>query len=84
MTELSPERRERTTLECKITRMRGTLTVIALDWASNYRPFLYKTLNSRINIIETRADSNIVQTDGKCALEVNQEGLEFIRQLCLQ
>ena len=41
--------------ERKDTPMRGTLYMILLEWASNSMPFLSKTLNSRMNIKETRA-----------------------------
>ena len=44
------------------------------------KQLLSKTLNSRINIIETRAVLNIVKTEGKWAPECKREGLELIRR----
>ena len=56
------------------------------------KKLLSKTLNSRMNIIETRAVLNIVKTDGKWApegkREGKREGLKVIRrcfkQLCIK
>ena len=39
---------------------------------------LCKTLNSRMNIIETRVVSNVVQKNGKYALEAKREGKEIM------
>ena len=49
-------------------------------WKFNSKELLSKTLNSRINIIEARAVSNIVPKNGKYALEAKREGLEVIRR----
>ena len=45
-----PEVRER-----KKTGVHGTLEMISLAWKFNSKQLLCKTLNSRMNIIETRA-----------------------------
>ena len=37
----------------------GTLQVITMAWKFNSKQLLYKTLNSRMNIIETRAVLNM-------------------------
>ena len=55
---LKPEVRKR-----KKTAVHGTLEMIFLAWKFNSKQLLSKTLNSRMNIIETRAVSNIVQKD---------------------
>ena len=44
--------------------MHGTLEIISLAWKFNSEQLLCKTLNSRMNIIETRAVLNILKTDG--------------------
>ena len=49
----------------KKTAVHGTLEMILLAWKFNSKQLLSKTLNSRMNIIETRAVLNIVKTDGK-------------------
>ena len=41
--------------ERKKTGVHGTLEMIPLAWKFNSKQLLCKTLNSRINIIETRA-----------------------------
>ena len=46
-------------------------------WKFNSKQLLCKTLNSMMNIIETRAVLNIVKTDGKWDPETKREGLEF-------
>ena len=51
--------------ERKKTGVHGTLERILLAWKFNSKQLLCKTLNSRMNIIETRAVLNIVKTDGK-------------------
>ena len=51
-----------------------------MAWKFNSKKLLSKTLNSRINIIETRAVLNIVQTDGKWAPEEKRDGQELINQ----
>ena len=51
--------------ERKKTGVHGTLEMIQLAWKFNSKQLLCKTLNSRMNIIETRAVSNIVKTDRK-------------------
>ena len=70
--------------------MHGTLEMIPLAWKFNSKKLLCKTLNSRMNIIETRAvlklskrpESetrvvlNIARKDGIYALEAKQEDLE--------
>ena len=58
-----PEVRER-----KKTAVHGTLEVIPLAWKFNSKQLLCKTLNSRMNIIETRAFLNMVKKVGKCVL----------------
>ena len=45
----------------------------------NSKQLLCKTLNSRMNIIETRAVLNIVKADRKWAPEGKREGLELIQ-----
>ena len=65
--------------ERKKTAVHGTLEMILLAWKFNSKQLLPKTLNSRMNIIETRAVLNIVKTDGKWAPESKREGLESIR-----
>ena len=47
-------------------------------WKFNSKQLLSKTLNSRRNIIETRAVLNIVKTDGKWAPKGKRESLELI------
>ena len=66
--------------ERKKTGLHGTLELILLAWKFNSKKLLCKTLNSRMNIIETRAVLNIVKTDGKLAPEGKREGLELIRR----
>ena len=66
--------------ERKKTGVHGTLEMIPLAWKFNSKKLLCKTLNSRMNIIETRAVLNIVKTDGKWAPEGKREGLELIRR----
>ena len=51
--------------ERKKTGVHGTLEMVSLAWKFNSKQLLCKTLNSRMNIIETRAVSNIVKKDGK-------------------
>ena len=65
--------------ERKKTGVHGTLEMIPMAWKFNSKQLLCKTLNSRMNIIETRAVLNIVQQDGKWAPEAKREGLELIR-----
>ena len=60
--------------ERKKTAVHGTLEMIPLAWKFNSKQLLSKTLNSRMNIIETRAVLNIVNTDGKCDPEAKWEG----------
>ena len=45
--------------------------MIPLAWKFNSKQLLLKTLNSRMNIIETRAVLNIVKKVGKCSPEAN-------------
>ena len=56
--------------EGKKTGVHGTLEMIPLAWKFNSKKLLCETLNSRMNIIETRAVLNIVKTDGKWAPEL--------------
>ena len=63
--------------ERKKTGVHGTLELIPLTWKFNSKKLLCKTLNSRMNIIETRAVLNIVQTDRKWAPEAKREDLEL-------
>ena len=58
--------------------------MMPLAWKFNSKQLLSKTLNSRMNIIETRAVLNIVKTDGKWATEGKREGLELIRDFQFQ
>ena len=51
----------------KKTGVHGTLEMIPLTWKFNSKQLLSKTLNSRMNIIETRAVLNMVKTGGKWA-----------------
>ena len=51
--------------ERKKTGVHGTLEMIPLAWKFNSKQLLFKTLNSRMNIIETRAILNIIKTDRK-------------------
>ena len=45
----------------KKTGLHGTLGIALMAWKFNSKQLLYKTLNSRMNRIETRAVSNIVK-----------------------
>ena len=63
--------------ERKKTGVHGTLEMIPLAWKFNSKQLLCKTLNSRMNIIETRAVLNMVQKDGKWAPEAKREDLEL-------
>ena len=56
--------------ERKKTGVHGTLAMPPVAWKFNSKQLLCKTLNSRMNIIETRAVLNIVKTDGKWAPEL--------------
>ena len=49
--------------EGKETGVHGTLLMSQDVWKFNSKQLLSKTLNSRMNIIETRADLNIVNSD---------------------
>ena len=51
--------------ERKKTAVQGTLEMTWLAWKFNSKQLLSKTLNSRINIIETRAVLNIFKIDGQ-------------------
>ena len=62
--------------ERKKTGVQGTLEMIPLAWKFNSKKLLCKTLNSRINIIETRAVLNIVKTDGKWAPKILRHRFE--------
>ena len=50
--------------ERKKTGVHGTLEMIHLAWKFNSKKLLCKTLNSGMNIIETRAVLNMVKTGG--------------------
>ena len=56
MTENETEMRER-----KKTGVHGALELISLAWKFNSKQLLCKTLNFRMNIIETRAVLNMVK-----------------------
>ena len=47
--------------EHKKTGVHGTLGMILLAWQLNSKQLLYKTLNSRMNIIQMKTVSNIIQ-----------------------
>ena len=64
--------------ERKKTAVHGTLEMTYTAVKFNFQQVLLKTLNSRMNIIETRAVLNIVKTDGKWAPEGKREGLKLI------
>ena len=51
--------------ERKKTGVHGTLEMILLAWKFNSKQLLCKTLNSRMNIIETRDVFNIINIDRK-------------------
>ena len=51
----------------KKTAVHGTLEMISLAWKFNSKQLLSKTLNSRMNIIETRAVSNIIKKRKICS-----------------
>ena len=53
--------------ERKKTRVLGTLLMLLKALSSFFLELLCKTLNSRMNIKETRAVSNIIKKNGKCA-----------------
>ena len=59
--------------ERKKTGVHGTLKMISVAWKFNSKQLLSKTLNSRLNIIETRAVLNMVKKVGKCAPEAQRE-----------
>ena len=50
--------------ERKKTGVHGTLKMIPMAWKFNSKQLLCKTLNSRMNIIETRAVLNIARKNG--------------------
>ena len=60
--------------------MHGTLETIPLAWKFNSKQLLSKTLNSRMNIIETRAVLNMVKKVGKCAPEAKRNFQ--VQELC--
>ena len=63
--------------ERKKMAVHGTPEMIPLAWKFNSKQLLSKTLNFRMNIIETRAVLNIVKTDGKWFPEDKREGRNF-------
>ena len=68
----------------KKTGVHGTLDMIPLAQKFDSKKLLSKTLNSRMNIIETRAILNIIKTDGKWAPEGKREGRSFHFQTTLK
>ena len=62
----------------KKTGVHGTLEMIPLAQKFDSKKLLSMTLNSRMNIIETRAVLNIVKKDRKWFPEGRREGLEMI------
>ena len=66
--------------ERKKTSVHGTLQMMPKAWEFNSKQLLSKTLNSRMNIIKTRAVLNIVKQNGKWANKANHDGLELIRR----
>ena len=64
--------------ERKKTDLHGTLKMIPRAWKFNSKKHLSKTLNSRMNIIETRAVLNSIKKDGKYVLEAKREDLGII------
>ena len=64
--------------ERKKTAVHGTLGLALMAWKFNSKQLLCKTLNSRINIIETRAVSNIVKKRGKFDPGAERKDLEII------
>ena len=64
--------------ERKKTAVHGTLGIALMAWKFNSKQLLSKTLNSRMNIIETRAVLNTLKQDGKCTPEAKREGQELI------
>ena len=60
--------------ERKKTGVHGTLKVIPVAWKFNSKQLLCKTLNSRNNIIETRAVLNIVKKREKMSFGVRKVG----------
>ena len=67
--------------ERKKTAVHGTLGIGPMAWKFNSKQLLCKTLHSRINIIEARADLNMVKEVGKCVPKAKREGLELIYYL---
>ena len=69
--------------ERKKTAVHGTLEVVPLALKFNSKQLLCKTLNSRMNIIETKTVLNLVKKVGKCAPEAKREGRNFNFQATL-
>ena len=63
--------------ERKKTDVHGTMEMILLAWKLNSKQLLSKTLNSRMNSLETRAVLNILRK-GK-----REMGLEGLKKLAL-
>ena len=59
--------------EHKKTGVHGTLEMISLAWKFNSKQLLSKTLNSKMNIIETRAVLMPAKKIRKCVLEAKWE-----------
>ena len=55
--------------ERKKTAVHGTLEMTYMAWKFNSKQLLSKTLNSRMNIIETRAVLNIVKKAEKVKID---------------
>ena len=69
--------------ERKKTGVHGTLEMVPLAWKFNSKQLLSKTLNSRMNIIETRVVLNMVKKVEKCGPEAKREGRNFQFQATL-
>ena len=66
--------------ERKKTGVHGTLGMMPMAWKFNSKQLLCETLNSRMNIIETRAVSNTVEKDRKFVQEAKLKGQELIQR----
>ena len=65
--------------ERKKTGVHGTLKVVPLAWKFNSKQLLCKTLNSRMNIIETRAVLNIIKKS-EIETKIGEKHLNFFRK----
>ena len=68
--------------ERKKTGVHRTLELIPLAWKFNSKQLLSKTLNSRMNIIETRAVLNSKKV-GKCSPEPNIKMAAAFMVVCI-